>query len=147
MAAGQVGNLDPGAQNIHLQALLDVRQQIGSQQGPKVGSIAIEEEARQHPPLGRAPGRMLGRTGGEMIDVAGQLVVQEGLCLFARTFDEAEMHKGRNDRRIACACQFGDDVAKIRNQSVIDPCAGDTKKFLPDGVHCCIFPQDIFKQG
>ena len=78
---------------------------------------------------------MLSRVRCEVINVARELIVQEGFGVLARTFEQGQINERRHDRRFAGAGQFDGWITEIRYPSVIDSCAACNEILLPVRVH------------
>jgi|WetSurSiteA1Bulk_404760.scaffolds.fasta_scaffold41467_2 hypothetical protein len=80
---------------------------------------------------------MLDLVGAQMIDVAGELAVQEGLGIVARGFDQAEVGQWHQHGLIARCLQLAACIAEIENlvAAVLEDGSAGFKKAAPVGIH------------
>jgi hypothetical protein len=71
-----------------------------------------EHEAGLHAPFGGAPAGVLRLAVSQMIDVAGELAVQEGFGLVAGGLDQSQVGERDDDRLAASGLQFAGGVAE-----------------------------------
>ena len=140
-ANADVDQLHPGAQDEHLQALEDGGLEIGCQDQPVAALLAVDDEVGQHAALGGTPGGKLGLPILEMVEVVGELGVQEGPRVFAGGFDAGKLQQGDDDRAAGGSGKFGGRVAKMQESCRI----GSKNGTLPgqegwpgmgEGIHC-----------
>ena len=136
-AVGQGGQLDLGAQDEHLQAFLAGFLEVGRECQQVAVVLAPDQKAGLHAALGRAPAGMLRLLLAEVIDVAGELAVQEGLGVFAGGLDQGEMGQRDDDGLRACRLQFGGGIAKVEKfgRFAVELSFGGFEKAAPVGIH------------
>ena len=71
----------------------------------------------------------------EMIDVAGQLIVQEGPGVVAGALDQAQVRQRHDDGRVARRGEFALGVAEVADLAVVDAGALGAEILLPVGIH------------
>jgi hypothetical protein len=79
---------------------------------------------------------MLRRIFGEVLDVAGQLLVQKRHGVGAADFEYAEVAQRRDDGRRTRCGEFRSGIAKIGDHALCRACTGGAKKFQPARTHC-----------
>jgi len=136
-AVGLRGQLYFCPQDEHLQALLRCFLEIGGERQEIALALAPDDKTRLHAPLGRTPSGVLGLAIGQMVDIAGELAVQEGLGFFSRGFDKAEVGQRNNDGLLCCGKQFAGGIAEVEKlgRIIIEDGFGRFQKAAPMGIH------------
>src|SRR5574343_530915 len=72
-----------------------------------------------------------------MIDIAGQLAMQEGLGILAAGFDECQMGKGDNNGLLLASLQFSGGFAEAEKfvRVTVEDGFGGFQKAAPVGIH------------
>ncbi len=126
---------DLGAQHVHLQALGDRFDQIAGEGEQVVVALTPDDEAGNHSPLGAAPGGMLHTLGAEVIDIAGELVVQEIAGIVTPYPDNAQMVQRSDNRSLAGCGEFARSIAEVDDGFVVENGASGAQRVFPVGVH------------
>eukprot|EP00825_Cyclidium_porcatum_P004432 TRINITY_DN1207_c0_g1_i9.p2 TRINITY_DN1207_c0_g1~~TRINITY_DN1207_c0_g1_i9.p2 ORF type:complete len:336 (+),score=37.03 TRINITY_DN1207_c0_g1_i9:1329-2336(+) len=112
-AVSQGGKFDFGSENKHLQAFLRGLLQIGGKGEQIALTLTPGKKAGLHAPLGRTPAGMLCQVLRQMVDVAGELAVQERLGIFTGGFDQPKMSQRHDNGILRCGLKFAGGIAKI----------------------------------
>jgi hypothetical protein len=78
---------------------------------------------------------MLHDIGTQVIDVTGELIVQEGFCFFPRDTDDADVGQGGEDRTIASSVQLAGSVTEIIDSLVVETGAGGAESIFQARGH------------
>ncbi|VXB98254.1 hypothetical protein BURKHO8Y_170427 [Burkholderia sp. 8Y] len=103
----RVGELRLRAQHEHRQALLDRRLNVLRDQQTHGVRCTPHQERAEQPALRRAIAREARGGGIEMLDVVGELVMQEGDGVFALHVDHAELRERHVDARASEGFEIG----------------------------------------
>ena len=134
---GQIDEFDFGAQHEHLQALLRGFLQIGRQTEEITFSLAPCDEAGLHATFGGTPASMLCLMVGQMIDIAGELAVQESLGIVTCCLDQGKVSERNDNGTLRGRQQFAGRIAEVEKFSriAVEDTFGRFQKAAPVGVH------------
>lgn len=82
---------------------------------------------------------MLDLIAAQMVDIAGELAVQEGLGILADGFDQGEMRQRHHNGLIAGCLKFLSGIAEVQNfvRGAVENGLRGFQKAAPIGVHEC----------
>jgi hypothetical protein len=80
---------------------------------------------------------MLGLVFSQVIDITGELIVQEGLCFLSAGFDQGEVGQRNDDGLLLGSLQFAGSIAKAEKfgRIAVEKTFGRFQKAAPVGIH------------